>query len=140
VPGSVGVRGASSMLSGGNISDGITFTFKMIMIGILLSIGVFVGLLPKNEWAKSIRKQKRAMYIAALAADLGGQFGHVLKKSAKINLQRIIKTSHIGFSKLASDDKLSMKPVDRVSDTLEKGTHFKTQDIEISTDSHALPE
>ncbi|CAE7443089.1 unnamed protein product [Symbiodinium microadriaticum] len=52
VPGGIGVKGMSSMWSG-DMESGIVFTFKMIMVGISLAIGVFMALLPKMRWLQS---------------------------------------------------------------------------------------
>ena len=37
----------------GDMESGIVFTFKMIMVGISLAIGVFMALLPKMRWLQS---------------------------------------------------------------------------------------
>lgn len=55
VPGGIGVKGMSNVWSG-DVTTGLEFTFKMVMIGVCLSIGVFLSLLPRKNWARSFRK------------------------------------------------------------------------------------
>lgn len=62
VPGGVGVRGMSQMWSG-NSSTGMEFTFKMLMIGVSLAIGVFVALIPRKQWL--IKKPNQAPNVLA---------------------------------------------------------------------------
>ena len=57
VPGGVGVRGMSQMW-GGDAQQGLEFTFKMLMIGVSLAIGVFLALIPKRKWLGP-RRQRR---------------------------------------------------------------------------------
>lgn len=49
VPGGIGVKGMSNMWSG-DMQSGMEFTFKMVMIGVCLAVGVFLALLPRKNW------------------------------------------------------------------------------------------
>ena len=44
----------SNMWSG-DMEDGIAFTFKMIMIGVMIAVGVCVALIPKYSWIRAMR-------------------------------------------------------------------------------------
>lgn len=55
VPGGIGVKGMSNVWSG-DVSTGMEFTFNMVMIGVSLSIGVFLSLLPRKSWLKAVSK------------------------------------------------------------------------------------
>lgn len=70
VPGSLGVKGMSSMWAGENTSNGLEFTFKMFTIGVTLSIGVFLALLPRKSWLlNSKNKKNRRKYSTATYCD-----------------------------------------------------------------------
>lgn len=66
VPGAVGVKGMSNMWSG-NVSTGMDFTFRMIMVGVSLSLGVFVALVPRKRWftrVSSLYRRHTGLYVA----------------------------------------------------------------------------
>lgn len=53
VPGGMGVKGSSDMFSG-DMQSGLEFTFQMVLIGVVLAIGVFLALLPRKSWFRSV--------------------------------------------------------------------------------------
>ena len=90
VPGGIGVKGMSNVWSG-DVTTGLEFTFKMVMIGVCLAIGVFLALLPRKSWIRSIRNkckldtmgkglgEKETINIALISCEeissTGGEFG-----------------------------------------------------------------
>ncbi len=63
VPGSVGVKGMSDIW-GGDSQSGLEFTFKMLLIGVCLSIGVFVSLIPRKNWLIQSSVKKKTDSVA----------------------------------------------------------------------------
>lgn len=83
VPGGVGVRGVTDMWSG-DISNGLSFTAKMLLVGVCLALGVFIALLPRKSWI--VRSRRRAATPLA-GPDSGAVAQRQLSPSSRSSLR-----------------------------------------------------
>ena len=69
-PGAMGVSGSFNTSMGDSINTGLSFTARMITIGIGIAIGVFISLIPNLSWVKSISKLMRCNSVIAICTDI----------------------------------------------------------------------